>query len=31
MQKDFNQTVVPIDLADIFMRLDNTKATTPTW
>jgi len=24
LQKDFNQTVVPIDLADIFMRLDKT-------
>ena len=26
LQRDFNQTVVPIDLADIFMRLDNTSA-----
>jgi len=26
LQRDFNQTVVPIDLADIFMRLDNTPA-----
>ncbi|MGD0110869.1 MAG: hypothetical protein ABSD48_03330 [Armatimonadota bacterium] len=26
LQRDFNQTVVPIDLADIFERLDNVKA-----
>ena len=26
LQRDFNQTVVPIDLADIFMRLDETAA-----
>lgn len=26
LQRDFNQTVVPIDLADIFMRLDQTAA-----
>jgi L-fucose isomerase-like protein len=26
LQRDFNQTVVPIDLADVFMRLDNTPA-----
>jgi len=29
LQKDFNQTVVPIDLADIFMRLDHTAANDP--
>ena len=26
LQRDFNQTVVPIDLADVFMRLDNVSA-----
>jgi L-fucose isomerase-like protein len=29
LQKDFNQTVVPVDLADVFMRLDNTAANDP--
>ena len=29
LQKDFNQTVVPIDLADIFMRLDQAEPTDP--
>jgi len=29
LQRDFNQTVVPIDLADAFMRLDNISADEP--
>lgn len=29
LQKDFNQTVVPVDLADVFMRLDAIPASDP--
>jgi len=29
LQRDFNQTVVPIDLADIFMRVDNVSGDDP--